>query len=277
MIYYPMKRKSPLPLYVQLADIIKQNIREEVLKEQDLIPSESQLMAEYKISRITVRNALLRLEHDGEIFKMHGRGSFVASKKNQLLITSSFLLSIKEMKEQGLDVFMSLLEFAKVYPSEKVKSSLKLSSGQMVAKIKGIIKVNDKNIGIRLLFLPLDLSEGLKNENLEKLSLLDYLNKKPQTRIIKMEVEVHAGIIGDADADLIGADTGNTVLIRKVIFKNEMNCPIMYGRTIYLSQNIVMKMSVDMDSPTSTLSIKEIPTGKIPGTTKVREGAKFYS
>lgn len=255
---YELKKKSPIPLYVQLADVIKRNIREGILVENDLIPSESKLMEAYKISRLTVRNALLRLEHDRDIFKVHGRGSFVAAR-DRFIITSPFFFFKEEMKKLGIDISDELVECVNVYPTERVRRELKLKTGEVVTKVKMLIKMGTRAIGLRSLFLPSDIGDGLRNMELENLSLLEYLNRSPETRISRMEVTVQAAVIADGDAEVMGVDNESTVLVRGVVFWTHSGRPIMSGRVLYLAQHAIFKMQLNIDSVPLDVSIGESP------------------
>ena len=257
MEYFPLKKNGAVPLYVQLAEVIKQNIREGILKEGDLIPSESQLMDAYQISRITVRNAQLRLEYEGEIFKVHGRGSFVA--KNQLIVIPSPSLTFEEqMRKQGLDVSLHLVEFCDVYPNEGVSSELEIAPGGMVTKLKRTIKVGTESIGLKVLFVPLDIGRSLKGKDLSKISLIDYLNSTTDTRIARMEVRVRAAVIEDGDAEVMGVDTSSTVIIRGSIYWNHLRRPVMAGKILYLAQHASIKMEINAESAASGVCIDDI-------------------
>jgi GntR family transcriptional regulator len=80
--------EKSVPLYLQLKDMIKQEIKKGVLKPNDRLPSEKELCNIYKVSRITVRQALAELVNEGLIYRSHGKGTFVASPGvDQELIT----------------------------------------------------------------------------------------------------------------------------------------------------------------------------------------------
>ena len=68
------------PKYQTIIDSIINKIRLEGYKEGEKLPSESQLVAEFDTSRITVTRALKELELTGVIYREKGRGSFVAQK-----------------------------------------------------------------------------------------------------------------------------------------------------------------------------------------------------
>lgn len=67
--------KAPVPLYFQLINQMRQNILSR-LRPGEAIPSERELCEQFKISRITVRKALEQLTVNGEIYKLHGKGTF---------------------------------------------------------------------------------------------------------------------------------------------------------------------------------------------------------
>ena len=66
------------PLYRQLSKVLREQIQRGVYGPLDLLPSEHELAREHSISRITARQALAELECAGLVFRLQGRGSFVA-------------------------------------------------------------------------------------------------------------------------------------------------------------------------------------------------------
>jgi len=77
-----LKKDSPVPLYIQLKEIIKEQIAEGVLRPQMPLPSERELCKIYDISHITVRQALVELTKEGFLFRVPGRGTFVKGKES---------------------------------------------------------------------------------------------------------------------------------------------------------------------------------------------------
>lgn len=65
----------PIPLYFQLINQMRQNILNR-LGPGEMIPSERELCEQFGLSRITVRKALEQLTVNGEIYKLHGKGTF---------------------------------------------------------------------------------------------------------------------------------------------------------------------------------------------------------
>lgn len=68
------------PLYLQLTDALLKQIVD-VYQADDKLPTETELCDEYAVSRTTVRLAMSELERRGSIYRIQGKGSFVAPKR----------------------------------------------------------------------------------------------------------------------------------------------------------------------------------------------------
>ncbi len=73
--------KSGVPLYQQLQDALASRIGNGEWASGALFPSDKELEAEFKVSRITVRRALQELQRAGVIRRFPGRGTFVSEPK----------------------------------------------------------------------------------------------------------------------------------------------------------------------------------------------------
>ncbi len=70
-------RMNPIPLYVQLADILRGLITSGELEPRSLLPSESYLRQEQGVSRGTVRMAVDILRKENLVVTISGRGTYV--------------------------------------------------------------------------------------------------------------------------------------------------------------------------------------------------------
>lgn len=66
------------PLYQEIVNDIKLLIANGKVKEHDRLPTEMELAAQYRVSRITVSRATKELESQHLIYKVKGKGTFVA-------------------------------------------------------------------------------------------------------------------------------------------------------------------------------------------------------
>lgn len=68
---------SATPLYLQLEEILRQEILSGSRREGDKLPTENELVEQYKVSRITVRRAVEELCKEGLVVRHPGKGTFV--------------------------------------------------------------------------------------------------------------------------------------------------------------------------------------------------------
>jgi len=72
-----------LPKYYQLKEYLKEIIRSGGVLPKEKLPSESELVRQFKISRHTVRHAFGDLENEGWIYREQGKGTFCAYRGRQ--------------------------------------------------------------------------------------------------------------------------------------------------------------------------------------------------
>ena len=95
-----INRQASTPLYVQLKDLIADQIRQGSLKPGDRVGSEAELERAHGVSRITVRQAIGALVQEGELYRVPGKGTYVASPKVAPL--AGFTSFSENMTAQGL-------------------------------------------------------------------------------------------------------------------------------------------------------------------------------
>ena len=150
-------RSSPLPLYVQLENVLLERIRDEGLQPGDRLPSEAEIEEQYLVSRATIRAALNRLVADGRIERIQGRGSFVA----RLRPTHQGLLNsfTENMRSQGFRPHRRLLRSSVVTPDEEVRSALDLPRGDCQS-IERLLLADERPIAIAKTWLPVEALRG---------------------------------------------------------------------------------------------------------------------
>ena len=81
-----LNNTSMVPIYEQLMDQVKSEILSGALKENDILPSVRALSGELRISALTVKKAYDRLEEEGFVVTVHGKGTYVAAADRQLAL-----------------------------------------------------------------------------------------------------------------------------------------------------------------------------------------------
>ena len=75
-----------VPIYEQLMEQIKSDIIQSELKEGEALPSVRTLAGELRISALTVKKSYDKLEEEGFVTTVHGKGTYVSASDKQLAL-----------------------------------------------------------------------------------------------------------------------------------------------------------------------------------------------
>lgn len=170
-----LKSDNVVPLYHQLADRIREQIKIQAYKQGDKLPSERQLAKDYNVSVITSRKALAELEDEGLIERIQGKGTFVAIKKYNRSLNK--FVSFTEMCNSiGAKAGSKELEKKIIVPNKKLAEKLEVSPNSQVVYISRLRYVDDEPMVIEYNYFDLDYAY-LLNQDLDK-SLFEILKNK---------------------------------------------------------------------------------------------------
>jgi GntR family transcriptional regulator len=79
-----LNNTSMVPIYEQLVNQVKNEIINGELAENEALPSVRALSGELRISALTVKKAYDKLEEEGFVITVHGKGTFVAATDKSL-------------------------------------------------------------------------------------------------------------------------------------------------------------------------------------------------
>ena len=172
----PPQTTAPLPKYYQLRESLRAQI--EALTADQPIPSENELCQTHGVSRITVRKALADLVHEGLLYAVQGKGTFVAPHKFRVQWAQETAGFRADMTRRGLTVAVKVLEQTIIPADDRTARELQLAPGAPVVKIVRLRFVDDKPFDIATNYLPAQLFPGLEREDFTTLSLYSLMRTK---------------------------------------------------------------------------------------------------
>lgn len=111
------------PIYMQIKERIEEQIVSDQLREDEQIPSTTQLVNFYKINHLTVAKGINLLVEDGLVYKKRGVGMFVAKGAKEKLLRrrrESFVTEyIKPMLREAAHLGITEDEIVKTIRSVK--------------------------------------------------------------------------------------------------------------------------------------------------------------
>jgi GntR family transcriptional regulator len=213
-------KKSRVPLYAQLIDIIVGKISSGDLKEHDKLPSERELCDMYDISRTTIRQAMIELENEGYIYKEHGKGSFVSPQTYTQSLVKFYSFS-EEMRKMGKNPKAEILSFDIVHAPNKISKKLGVAEDEDVYKITRLRLADEEPIMYETTYLPFFQFPNLKKEDFEFQSMYDLFRSKYNTLISYAHERFKAVGVGSVEAPFLLEKEGSPAMrIERVAYFN---------------------------------------------------------
>jgi len=229
-----LRKNSPLPLYYQLKEIIKQQIEGKKFKPHDRLPSEIELSKVYDISRMTARRALVDLENEGFVYRESGRGTFVAEPKLRqgLLCLTSFT---EDIKARGMVPGAKVRE-VKLVRDELVAQKLNVGKDATLVKIQRIRLADGLPLALETSYLIHQYCPDIEQNDFSDISLYKLLNEKYGIYLGKAEQYLEAKSAGPLEAQVLGIEEGKSVLLmERTTYLDDDTTPIEFVKSFYRS------------------------------------------
>ena len=204
-------KNSPVPLYHQIKQDIKAKIKNNEYKVNEPIPSESELISFYNVSRMTVRLAIEELEKEGFVKKIQGKGTFVKKKKLTQELNSISSWS-ETVKSQGIIADTKVLEAKELEATEEIAEQMQIPPGTLLYSIRRIKSVEEEPIGISQVYLVASLVPGIINDAGISDSIYVVMETKYNIELSTASEIVEACAASEEEAALLNIKTGEPVL-----------------------------------------------------------------
>lgn len=182
---------SPVPLYNQLKELLRGQILDGSYAPLSRMPSENELGTLYQVSRITVRQALNDLQKEGLIFKIHGKGTFVAKPKTFQNVSTLQGLA-ESLSRLGYEVINRVQSFKTVSANPIVAQRLGITEGSKVTEIKRVRLINREPVSLEVTYLPLEIGEKLEKADLVTRDIFLILENDCQINLGHAELAIDA-------------------------------------------------------------------------------------
>lgn len=205
---FAIDKQSPVPLYHQLQEHLKQLISNGELEPHDRVPSENELAQRYDISPMTVRQAMNELVNQRLIYRQQGRGTFVAPRPmaHPLTRLSSFS---EDMRARGIEPGAQILNFELVPAEDPVASALDVEPDRKVLYIKRLRLADGRAVGIHNAYLR---DVEITRSALEEIGSLYQLLEARGSRLAEGEEVIEAVAATEEIAHLLHVTPGSPLL-----------------------------------------------------------------
>lgn len=175
------------------------------------MPSERELASRYGLSRMTARQAVEHLVSEGRLYRVQGKGTFVASPKIDIpLRLTSFT---EDMRARGMDPGARDLGRRAIPATAAVARELGIDLGATVYAIERLRTADGVPMALERSHIPARLAPDLLEMSLENRSLYELLGATYGLVLDHGDQVIEAGIADSGDAGLLGLGPGSAVLL----------------------------------------------------------------
>lgn len=217
------------PLYQQIYQILRQKIMAGEWQPDELLPSEAALVAQYAVSRATVRQALDGLVSDGLIVRRQGRGTFIAAPA----VTQGLVRIISftaDMRQRGLLPSTKLISAELVPASRALAEQLVIAEGEPLARIERLQLADGVPMSVEVSHLVHRYCPGILAQDYTTHSLRQVLEQQHQIRITSARQTIRAMSATDDLAAALAIRPGSPLLTIERLSFSEANVPLEYLR-----------------------------------------------
>jgi GntR family transcriptional regulator len=201
-------QKKSVPKHVELREKLRSRFQR--MNPNSLIPSARELSKTYKVSAMTVRQALVALQQEGMIHSVPGLGTFVSDHRMSKRLT--FVSFSQEVLERGMTPTSKIVSAIKTSVKEQViAESLGISVGDQVYKIERVRFADKIPMALEESFVSAALIPGLLDQDLSK-SLYEIFKNTYEKPVIKAECVVSPMNLSKRQADLLDTDIRSAAL-----------------------------------------------------------------
>ena len=195
------------------------------------LPSERVLAEHFGLARMTVRTEIDRLVTEGLVYRLHGRGTFVAEPRvAQAVLFSSFS---EDMRARGMTPGSIVRSRELIEAGPFLARTLEVAAGAPVAEFERVRTADGEPLALERVYLPAERFEGIADADLEHSSLFELLADRYGTTLSGADQRVLAVAIEAEEAPLLGVEEGAPGLRFHTLARDTRGVPAYYATSLF--------------------------------------------
>ncbi|MPZ72975.1 MAG: UTRA domain-containing protein [Nitriliruptorales bacterium] len=198
----PLDRSSPMPLWSQLFEDLNRRLAAGAFT--DHFPGEHQLVADYGVSRHTVREALRRLREDGILESTRGRATRVHLPEFEQPVGALYSL-FRVVESHGLEQRSEVREFD-VRSDVRAARHLQLDDDAELVYLERLRLAGDEPLALDHTWMPREIADAVLDVDFSHSGLYDELASRAGTRLTGGREHIEATVPTPAQRRILKID-----------------------------------------------------------------------
>lgn len=255
-----LEKASFVPLYYQLKEELKDRIASGVLKPHDRVPSVRELCEIHNISTTTAKQAISELVHEGLLYTVQGKGTFVSPSffpvayRETTLISDEMRLATR-IRSLGSSFRAELLSLDDIPCPGSVAGHLAVEQGTKTYRVRRLKRVDEKPMLIETIFVPTATCPNLHEKELAR-AFFGLLSNYYGIKLVTSEETFRPVFLDSLEAELLEQPEGCLALLNERVSFASHSRPVLYARSMIRGD--MCKLYIDL---TNMRSMKDLSAG----------------
>ncbi|MBN1291225.1 MAG: GntR family transcriptional regulator [Candidatus Latescibacteria bacterium] len=199
-----------------------------------MLPSESQLKKEFKVSTITIRRAVQELALDGYIEKRQGIGSFVRDRSQTVEVVSLSGFT-SDVVSGRLKIVRTLLTDNMIRIRKEIAEKLNIQTDSLVRHLVRLDSTGGTPFSIDEAFIPPDLAVNITQDIASSPLFMHEWQKATGFDFVKTEYDIQVKKADDREQNLLQIDSASPLLVTGELVFDVSGRPVMWIESKYPS------------------------------------------
>jgi GntR family transcriptional regulator len=229
------------PRYHEIEQSLRARIAE--LEPHAPLPSDAQLCGEFGVSRMTARGAVQRLVHDGLVYRVPGRGTFVAPARANR--TASHILSFSdEMRRRGRTPSSQVVQRRRRTADDAERERL---DADEVVVLRRVRLADGEPVALETAVFPAKVAPILERqaEGASLFATLADAGLVPTAGRASLAAEAASA----EDARLLGVKRGAPLLVERRLIHDQAGRPLEWTESRYAGSRYGLDVDFDVELP----------------------------
>ncbi len=238
-------------LYLSIVDVIKERILKGHYKPGDMLDSEAAMMKEFQASRMTIRKSLSLLSHEGYVYSVPGKGSFVCTPE-------TYLFHFRFNKYEDMAVPIEEVKLLSVQVREAdglLRQKLALKLDEKILEVRRLLLSANQPVAMEFIFFAYIPNRPVVEERLKFANHLEGIERNFAFALEKY-VTMRILPVDETVGRYLGVNGGEMALcLEEEVVNSENQSVFSYTRFFALPRYFVLKASSHLEEGSNAKKI----------------------
>lgn len=224
--------KTSMPLYIQIAESLLDQIMSGELAPDERLPSERELSKSLNVSRMTIRAALRELGNKGLLARRPGDGTYISKPKIERQ-AGKLVPFTESMRNRGYQTGAKIIALEQRLAELSVARQLNIGVSTPIFYIQRLRLINREPVMLEKFSVPVNRFPDLDSHDLETHSFYKIAESEYGINIQQAQQSLEAVSATEFEAELLAVEPGAPLMLERRLAFDPENRAVEYGQDLY--------------------------------------------